>query len=49
LVRDPDRPMLHGMDGVLVLYRRVVEAAVLPDGVVRTSDARITLLLLTEP
>jgi hypothetical protein len=36
--------MLHGVDGILVLYRRVVEAAVLPDWVVRPPDRHALLV-----
>jgi hypothetical protein len=39
-VGDPDRPVLEGVDCGLVAYWFFVETAILPDGVVLSSDRR---------
>src|SRR5215204_1750014 len=44
-VGDPDRTVLQGVYGVLVADGLVVEAAVLPDGVVRTAGRRTLLVI----
>src|SRR5829696_4556694 len=44
-VGDPDRPVLQGVDGVLVADRLVVVAAVLPDRVVLATYGRALLVI----
>src|SRR5215204_6378681 len=44
-VGDPDRPVLQGVYGILVADRLVVEAAVLPDRVVRAPNGRTLLVV----
>src|SRR5215213_1188108 len=44
-VGDPDRTVLQGVDGVLVADGLVVEAAVLPDGIVCPSDGGTLLVV----